>query len=301
MKNLLILILIVALTVLVVELVLPTSPVKQTTSKETVYDHVMRTGAIRCGYNAEPPFVVIDPNSHKVSGAGVDIVEEMGKLLGLKIEWTEQVGWDMMSAGLQTDRYDLICNGKWVLAPQARGGQFTPPLYFSTVQAYSRIDDTRFDKDLGQLNDSTFTVTSMDGEVNYYIARDMFPNAKRVEFPSMTDTGQLFEAVLTKKADVTFAAAFTGSDYMAHNPGKIKQVSIKPVALFDTAFMFKTGEAAFAGILDATIRQMQAAGTIKAILDRYQVSENQAIRVSLPITNASFANGMPGLSPSVSP
>ena len=280
---------------------MPAFTTKTITTKETVYDRVMRTGTIRCGYNTEPPFVVVDPNTHKVSGAGVDIIEEMGRLLGLKVDWTEQVGWDLISAGLQTDRYDLVCNGKWVLAPQARGGQFTPPIYFSTVQAYGRVDDTRFDGNLGHLNDPAFTVTSMDGEVNYYIARDLFPSAKRVEFPSMTDNGQLFEAVLTKKADITFAASFLGSDYMSRNPGKIKQVSVRPVALFDTAFMYKAGESAFGGVLDAAIRQMQAAGTIKAILDRYKVSEDQAVRVTLPIATVPTASSAPAFLPSITP
>lgn len=252
-------------------------------SQETVYDRVMRTGTIRCGYNVEPPFVVIDPNTHKVSGAGVDIVEEMGKLLDLKIEWAEQVGWDLMAAGLQSNRYDLVCNGKWVLAPQARGGQFTPPIYFSTVNAYGRADESRLMPTLNNLNDPAYTLTSMDGEVNYYIARDLFPKAKKVEFPSMTDNGLLFEAVLTRKADVTFAAGFMGSDYIKKNPGRIKKLNAKPVSQFDTAYMFKTGETAFAGVLDAAIRQMHSSGTIKSIMDRYGIREDEAMRVKLPI------------------
>lgn len=297
MKNLFTSAIVALIIVVAAHFLFSSGSTTQTPNQETVYDRVMQTGTIRCGYNSEPPFLVIDPNTRKLSGASVDIVEEMGKLLGFKIEWAEQVGWDMMATGLQNGRYDLVCNGKWVLAPQARGGQFTPPIYFSTVHAYGRADDSRFDNSLGQLNDPALSVTSMDGEVNYYIARDMFPEAKRVEFPSMTDNGQLFQAVLTKKADATFAAGFIGSDYMTRNPGLIKQISRKPIALFDTAFMFKTGESAFAGMLEAAIRQMHAAGTIKAILDRYGISEEFAIRVQLPLSAATGAGFSPGITP----
>ena len=121
MKTVLVSAVVALLVVLVAHFVLPANSLPQTAAKESVYDRVMRTGTIRCGYNTEPPFVVIDPNTRKVSGAGVDIVEEMGKLLGLKVEWAEQVGWDMMAAGLQNGRYDLACNGKWVLAHRLNG------------------------------------------------------------------------------------------------------------------------------------------------------------------------------------
>jgi ABC-type amino acid transport substrate-binding protein len=284
MKNNLVSAIVAVIIVIIAHFVLPPSSQSQGEQKESVYARVMRTETLRCGYNSEPPFVVIDPNTRKVSGAAVDIIEQMGKLLGLKIAWTEQVGWDMMSAGLENNRYDLVCNGKWVMAAQGRGSQYTPTIFFTAVHAYGRADDDRFDDDLRRLNDPAHAVTSIDGEINYYIARDMFPRAQRVEFPSMTDNGQLFEAVNTKKADATFAAGYMGNDYMSRNPGHIKKISRQPLAEFDTAFMFKAGEPAFAAMLEAAIRQMHAAGTINAILDRYKISSNDALRVKLPIT-----------------
>jgi ABC-type amino acid transport substrate-binding protein len=59
---------------------------------ENTYDKVMRSGVIRCGYGLEPPMLQIDPNTGKPFGAIVDIVERIGSLLDLKIEWVEQVG-----------------------------------------------------------------------------------------------------------------------------------------------------------------------------------------------------------------
>ncbi len=246
---------------------------------QSVYDRVMRTGKIRCGYNTEPPMIEIDPNTGKVYGATVDIVERIGELLFLEIEWTEQVGWGDMGTGLQSNRYDLICNGKWVFGPQARGGQFTPALYYTAVHAYGRANEERFDRDLTNLNSQDYVITSMDGEINFYIGRDKFPKAKKLEYPTMTSNAELILSVLHKKEDVTFMAAFLGNDYMRKNPDKIKQLTQDPVWIFDTALMFKAGESAFAGILDAAIRELHSSDYINETLDKYNVSPQETLRV----------------------
>ncbi len=87
-----------------------------TRQQANVFDRVQKSGVLRCGYNIEEPDLEIDPNTGKVFGVAVDIIERMAQLLGWKVEWSEQVGWSEMTAGLQADRYDLICVGKWVFA-----------------------------------------------------------------------------------------------------------------------------------------------------------------------------------------
>ncbi len=259
-----------------------TTKITSKKSDESVYDRVIRTGKIRCGYNTEPPMLEIDPNTGKVFGATVDMVERIGSLLSLEIEWTEQVGWSEMTAGLHANRYDLICNGKWVFAPQARGGQFTPALYYTAVHAYGRADEERFDTNLSNLNSPEYTLTSMDGEINFYISHDKFPQTKKLEYPALTSNAELILSVLNKKADATFMAAFVGNDYMDNNPGKIKQLTEQPIWVFDTALMYKTGEAKFGGILDAAIRQLHSAGFINETLDKHNVKKQETLRVGKP-------------------
>ena len=57
--------------------------------KETTYERVMRTRTIRCGYFVWPPFLTKDLNTGALSGLNYDVAEEMGKLLDLKIEWSQ--------------------------------------------------------------------------------------------------------------------------------------------------------------------------------------------------------------------
>lgn len=250
---------------------------------ETALERIERTKTLRCGYAIEPPMTMVDANTGKVYGVIPDIVEKIAEYMNWKVEWTAQVPWSDLVVGLQNNRFDLACVGKWVFMPQARGGQFSYPLYFAKVHGYGRADENRFDDKLSNLNDSQFTITSIDGEINYYIARNNFPNAKRLEMPGLTDPGQLILSVINNKADVTFMAKFTGEDYMKNNPGKIKQLTTTPVNYFDTALMFKSGESGLGGVLDAAIRQMHGDGFIAATLDKWKVSTEGIGRVKLPV------------------
>src|ERR1039458_10684502 len=70
-------------------------------------DRVLKRGVIRAGYAIYPPASFKDPNTGKISGICVDVLEEAAKNLGLKVEWTEEVPWGTMIEGLQNERYDI--------------------------------------------------------------------------------------------------------------------------------------------------------------------------------------------------
>ncbi|NND65342.1 MAG: transporter substrate-binding domain-containing protein [Gammaproteobacteria bacterium] len=251
-------------------------------SKETVAQRVERTGVLQCGYNTEPPMLSVEPNTGKVKGATVDVIEHMADLIGWKVDWTEQVGWSEMTAGLNADRFDLACNGKWIFASQTRGAQFTMPIYFTATYAYGRFDENRFSDDLSELNDSQHAIATIDGEFNYYVAQTRFPKARRVELPATIDKAVAIENLITNKADAMFLAAFEADVYMTQNPGKLKKLSSQPISVFDTAFMFKAGESEFAAMLDGALRQLRGDGFIDDTLDKYDIDASATLRVSTP-------------------
>src|SRR5438874_1363658 len=82
-------------------------------SANVVYDRVMSSGVIHCGYVVYPPGLLKDPNTGKLSGVFYDIMESAAKSLQLRLEWTEEVGWGSMIEGLQANRYDMICSPVW--------------------------------------------------------------------------------------------------------------------------------------------------------------------------------------------
>ena len=73
---------------------------------QTVYDRVMRTKTLRCGYHTWAPYLVKDANSGAMSGIYFDYVEKLAASLNLKVEWAEEVGYGDLITALNGGRID---------------------------------------------------------------------------------------------------------------------------------------------------------------------------------------------------
>src|ERR1700722_14536248 len=87
----------------------PTASSATNSLNSAIYDHILQSGTLRCGYVVYAPAVFKDPATDKMTGIMVDIVEEAGKRLNLKIDWAEEVNYTNMIEELKTGRVDAIC------------------------------------------------------------------------------------------------------------------------------------------------------------------------------------------------
>src|SRR5687768_13014071 len=79
---------------------------RSTAPRESVFAKILNTRTIRCSYLIYSPYFRKDPNTGRLSGIFHDVMEEIGKNAGLKIEWVEQVGYENIFPGLKAGRYD---------------------------------------------------------------------------------------------------------------------------------------------------------------------------------------------------
>ncbi len=258
------------------------APVATTTDKgNSVYERVMKRGSIRCGYGLYNPGCMKDPNTGKLYGIGVDTLEAVAKNLGLKVEWTEEVGWGTMIEGLQTDRYDIIATPVWATSDRARIIDFSAPLYYSPVCAYAKAGNKKFSSDLHELNSPKMSIASIDGATAEIIAQEDYPNVKRVSLPQMSDFGQLLLTVSTGKADITFTEPADAAIFMKNNPGAVERVGA-PVRVFPNCWIFRRNQMEFKNMLDTALTQLINSGGVDKILSKYEPSPNTLYRVALP-------------------
>ncbi len=245
-------------------------------SKENVYDRVLQSGKIRCGYVIYWPGVIKDPNSGKLSGVHVEAMEAIGEKLGLKIDWAEEVGWGSMIEGLQANRYDVVGSGVWANASRGKYAAFSTPFYYSGANAYCRINDHRFDKDLKAINSADIKIATIDGEMSDVIARAQFPKAKRISLPEMASISQAFLAVDTNKADVFFEDPASAYEYEKNNPGRLRNIARnKPLRVFGVTIMFKKGEVELQGMFDKAIDELVFSGAMDQIIEKYESKPGQ--------------------------
>ncbi len=261
-----------------------TSGVTSAKKVESLYDRVMGKGTIRCGYVIYNPGCLKDPNTGKLSGIGIDTIEQVAKNLGLKVEWTEEVGWGTMLEGLETNRYDMIATPIWTNSNRARLVDFSEPLYYSPINVWVKAGDKRFTEvTLSSLNSPKYTIATVDGETAEVIANEDFPLAKKLSLTQLSGVEQVLLNVSSGKADASFEEPAVAKAFLDHNKGAIEQVKMaRPIRVFPNCWMFKRGEMEFKNMLDTALAQLINSGAVEKIISKYEKHKGTLYRVALP-------------------
>ncbi|MDD5586299.1 MAG: ABC transporter substrate-binding protein [Alphaproteobacteria bacterium] len=238
--------------------------------KETRLEQVKRTGVIRCGYFINAPFDMKDPNTGKMSGVMVDVTEEIGRQLKLKIEWAGEVAPGQMFSDLALGRYDVVCTPFFQTPGRAREGDFTKPVFYMPAYLYVRKDDTRFDKDIMAANKPEIRFAGIDGEISGIWAQERFPLARKVALPELVSVNDLFLAVLSKKADAFIDDYGTFIEWNRNNPGKMRIAGGTMLSVTALGMPIPANEPAFKATLDTTIAYLIDSGFVDKVLDKYE-------------------------------
>lgn len=237
---------------------------------QSAFQRVLATGTIRCAYALWPPAMARDPNTGALSGINHEIMEDIGRELDLKIEWTEEVGFGNYIEGLETGRYDALCTTTWPDPARIRFQTFTMPYYFTPVYGYVRADDTRFDGALEKVNDPNIKIVSIDGDISAAEARLDFPKAGLFTLPQMADAQEQFTAVVTHKADVFFSDDGNFNNFNRTNPGQMRKIeNTAPLRIYGEFIAVKQGETHLRDMLNVAITQVINSGKVEKVLNAH--------------------------------
>lgn len=246
------------------------------------FQKIIASGEIRCSYLVYSPYFRKDPNTGQLSGIFHDIMEEIAKRSSLKIVWVEEVGYETIFAGLNSGKHDVFCGGLWPNATRAREGSFSIPVFYSVVKAWARNGETRF-KNLEGINSPTTRVAAIDGAMEDIIARTDFPAAARVSLPQQTPFTQSLLNITTNKADITFAEPGVIREFLAANPGTLKEVAPdRPLRIFGNVLVLPQREQQLKQFLDVALSELLYSGAIDRILERYEPAKGVFPRATLP-------------------
>ena len=100
---------------------------------------VKASGVLKVGTETEfAPFDYIDAGAHV--GLNVDLFEEIGKELGVKIEWVA-LPWDGVLPGLEAGKFDMVAGPATITKARMEHYRFTPPIAEATVALMKRKGD----------------------------------------------------------------------------------------------------------------------------------------------------------------
>jgi ABC-type amino acid transport substrate-binding protein len=249
----------------------------------TRVERILNEKRLRVAYFVVPPLLERKPGSGQLSGPMFDFVNQMGANLSVKVDWVEEANLTTLSAGLDSNRYDLIAFPLWETGDRAKRVDFSIPLFYSPVAAYVRSNDGRFDSSLKSVNDKNITVAAIDGEMAGEIAKADYPNAKIDSKPQMVDYSQLLLEVAVGKSDITFFNELDGNRFMQKNPGKIKRVPTnRPVRLFSETLVLPEGDYRFKALIDSTLREMLQNGALESAMEANGINPKEYYMPALP-------------------
>ena len=236
---------------------------------ESVYERVMRTGTLRCGYFEEAPFTMVDANTGVKTGIAVELAQKIADELGVKLEWSAVANFGTLTEDLRIGRYDAICASLFTL-PRAGNIDYTVPYSFVPVYAFTQAGRTEFDNKLDRLDWSKVSVAGIEDEESTTVARKKIPEAKFIILPSISQIAGMLMTVVDKKADIGFVMPSVFKSFDTNNPNKLQKiVTDKPFYVFNVSFGIKPDEPAFKNMLDFMMRNLSTNGYLQDLFQKY--------------------------------
>jgi ABC-type amino acid transport substrate-binding protein len=229
-------------------------------------------GKIVAGYGVFPPYSGEDPTTGNVSGVSVDIVNEIGRQLGVEVEW-RRFNWSTMAADLRRGDIDLLADAVFQTPARGREMTFTEPYaYFAIGIGIVRKGDKRF-KEFDELNDRAVTVAVGQGFAEETFVKARVPNSTLLSIPSNQDTAAPVNAVLTGRADIAIINLEDARRVIAANPEGVELRWIdNPPAYVPAGFAVRFGDQNGANFLNVSLRNLRATGVIQAISEKHHAS-----------------------------
>jgi cyclohexadienyl dehydratase len=228
-----------------------------------------RDRVIRAGYGVFPPFTVEDPTTGQVSGISVDIVEEIARQVGARVEW-RRMNWNTMGAELRSGAFDMVADPIFMTPQRGREFRFTEPYSFFAIGiGVVRTGDGRF-QSFDDINRPNVSVAVGQGTGEEAFVRARAPRANLLSIPIGQDTASQINAVLTDRADIAIvnledAQRFVG----AHRDRLILLWADNPPAYVPAGFILRMGDNTGADFLNVSIRNLRSTGVLRSIGARH--------------------------------
>ncbi len=245
---------------------------------ETTYDRVIRTGTIRCAYISWKPYSFKDPNEPEAPphGSSADIMTALANRLGLKVEWTEEIGWGTIGEGFATGRYDAVCTQMWPDAPKLRNFQLGSAMFFSDIRPYATAAAASTLK-ANDIDRPATRIAVIDGALSQNVVSEAYPKATQVRLAPSVSSGEYYLTLTTGKADLIVSDA----DELTAQ----EQAGLAPLALLPNAptlrvlphvFAFPGDDLRFAAMMNQGLALLRADGFFRTVKNRYGLQARAA-------------------------
>src|SRR6056300_2022257 len=164
---------------------------------ESNLDKILSAGVLKVGTTGDwDPMTMKDPATNKYKGFDIDVMRELAKDMGVKVEFVP-AEWKTIVSGITADRYD-ISTSVTKTPKRAEVAGFTETYYkYGTVPLVLKKNLKKFST-WESLNNKNVTIATTLGTSQEEKAKEFFPKSK---LKSVEAHAREFQEVLAGRAD----------------------------------------------------------------------------------------------------
>ena len=231
-----------------------------TGTEKTALEAIKERGYLIIGTEGNwSPWTYHDEKTNELTGFDVEVGKEIAKALGVEARF-EEAAWESLLAGVDSGRFDIICNGVGYTDERALSYEFSDPyVYTRKVLIVSSDNDTI--KTFEDLNGKTTANSS--GSTYAAIAEEY---GAKVEY---IDTfGETITLLTQGRIDATINSEVSYLDYLSQHP----DAPVKIVAQSEgesVCYPVKKGETDLRDAVNAALAELRSSGRLAELSEQF--------------------------------
>jgi ABC-type amino acid transport substrate-binding protein len=222
--------------------------------------HLRKAGTLTVGMTLQfKPQMYL--SNGKPAGYDVVLVKALAKQMGVKLD-IKNLDFNGLIPGLVSKKFDMVSVGLSATPERKKSVTFSRPYVpYAQVLAAKKSDTTA--ATVAAWNDSSKTITSLQGSTAEQLVQKTFPNATSHSFP---DQNSAFLEVSTGRANGIVVENYLLAQFNKSNGNVLKQVAFpKPLHVEYGSYAVQKGNTALARYLSAFICKQQKSGSLAKI------------------------------------
>ena len=223
-------------------------------------DRIASKGTIVVGTEGTYSPFTFRNDKGELTGYDVDVMNEVGKRLGVKVEYKE-TQWDAIFAGLNSNRFDLIANQVGVNDERKAKYEFSQPYTYSRPVVVTRADDasiTKFEDIKGKK--TAQSLTSNYGKMAEKYGADI---------TGVEGLAQAIELLKQKRIDLTLNDELAILDFLKTKGDAGLKIALRGDDVETMAFVFNKGNEKAIADVNKALDSMHQDGTLANISNKY--------------------------------
>jgi len=230
------------------------------------FEKILRAKTMSVCYVPWPPSIIKDPNSGKLSGFLVDMIERVGEDGGFTVNYVES-SWGGFGADLQTGKCDAGIAAFYPLINRSTAVSFTRPFYFAGNNGVVRADEQRISS-VSDLNSSQVRIAVLQGEYGHVYSKRYFPKAELIVLDQGADNTAPLVAVSSGQADVGLIMDDVIEEYVKRHP-EVKKLVEEPYSATPVTWSVRRNDQQLLNFLNNAINYLEATGELDALAEKY--------------------------------